>query len=105
MTETQMKVYEYLLKIPKGKVVTYGQIAAYLGNPRMARVVGNILHVNPAPDTYPCFRVVNAKGRLAVNFGIGGVEEQKRRLEADGIEVEGDFVDLRRYLWCGSPTV
>ena len=41
------KVYKYLTNIPKGKVVTYGQIAEYLGNKKLARVVGNILHNNP----------------------------------------------------------
>lgn len=93
----KQKVYDFLLTIPKGKVVTYGQIAAYLGSKNLARVVGNILHVNPDPDTHPCFKVVNARGRLAQNFGIGGIEEQKRRLEADGIEVINYTVDLRKY--------
>ena len=40
-------VYEYLTRIPKGKVVTYGQIAEYLGNKHLAQTVGNILHENP----------------------------------------------------------
>ena len=44
------KVYEFLRTIPKGKVVTYGQIAEYLGNKKLARVVGNILHNNPDKD-------------------------------------------------------
>ncbi len=96
----KQKVYDYLLTIPKGKVVTYGQIANHLGNPGLARVVGNILHVNPYPDFYPCYKVVNAKGRLAKNFGFGGIEEQKRRLEADGIEVRDDYtVDIEKYIF------
>ena len=41
------KVFNYLTTVPKGKVVTYGQIASYLGNRKLARVVGNILHNNP----------------------------------------------------------
>ena len=56
------KVYEYLRTIPKGKVVTYGQIAEYLGNKKFVRIVGNILHVNPDPIKYPCYKVVNSKG-------------------------------------------
>ena len=48
-----LKVYEFLLTIPKGKVVTYGQIAEYLGNKKLARVVGNILHNNPNEEKYP----------------------------------------------------
>ena len=99
MNELSKKVYEYLLKIPKGKVVTYGQIATYLGNPRLARVVGNILHNNPDENKYPCYKVVNAKGRLAPSFAFGGADVQKQRLQADGIEVYDDMVDLSKYQW------
>lgn len=91
-----MAVYEYLQTIPHGKVVTYGQIAAALGRPGAARAVGNILHVNREPDVYPCYKVVNAQGRLAKHFGLG-IEEQKRRLEHDGITVENYKVDLEIY--------
>lgn len=91
------QVYAFLRTVPAGKVVTYGQIATYLGNPHLARVVGNILHHNPDPDHTPCFRVVNSAGRLAPNFAIDGPEEQQRRLEADGIEVKNLHVDLSRY--------
>lgn len=93
----KQKVYDYLLTIPKGKVATYGQIAEALGNPKLARVVGNILHVNPEPDRYPCYKVVNSQGKLAANFGFGGPEEQQRRLEKDGIEVINGKVDLKKY--------
>lgn len=79
------KVYSYLLTIPEGKVVTYGQIADYLGNPRLARVVGNILHSNPSECKYPCYKVVSAKGQLSRNFAFGGIEKQKEKLEAEGI--------------------
>lgn len=95
----KQKVYEFLRTIPKGKVVTYGQIAEFLGNKKLSRVVGNILHVNPEPDVYPCFKVVNAQGRLAEHFGCGGLQEQKRRLEADGIRVTDGKVDLKKYQW------
>jgi len=91
------KVYEYLLAIPKGKVVTYGQIAKYLGNPKLARVVGNILHNNPNEEKYPCYKVVNSKGQLSANFAFGGIEKQKEKLEADGITVSNYKVDLEKY--------
>ncbi len=93
------KVYDFLLKIPKGKVVTYQDIAIYLGNKKLSRVVGNILLNNPNPDKFPCFRVVNSKGELALNFGYKGIEEQKRRLINDGIEVNNYKVDLDKYRW------
>lgn len=91
------KVFDCLLKIPKGKVVTYKQIAIYLGNPALARAVVNILHQNEDPDKYPCYKVVNSKGKLAQNFAFGGIEGQKRRLEEEGIIVQSDTVDLKLY--------
>lgn len=91
------KIYEFLTTIPKGKVVTYAQIAEYLGNKNLCRVVGNILHINPDPIKYPCYKVVNSKGELSKNFGDGGIEIQKQRLEADGIEVVNYKVDLNKY--------
>lgn len=90
-------VFAYLLTIPYGKVVTYGQIAAYLGNPKLARVVGNILHQNPDPQKYPCYKVVNAKGKLAAHFAFGGIAGQREKLEREGIRVVNDAVDLEKY--------
>lgn len=96
---TKEDVYAYLRTIPKGKVVTYGQIGRHFGNPKLARVVGNMLHTNPDPDRNPCFKVVNSQGKLAKAFGCGGLPEQQRRLEADGIVVEQGRVDLAVYQW------
>lgn len=94
------KVYEFLRTIPSGKVVTYGQIGEYLGNKKLARVIGNILHTNPDPIKWPCYKVVNSKGELARNFGdVGGIETQKQRLEKDNIEVKDYKVDLEKYQW------
>lgn len=92
------KVYYYLTTIPKGKVVTYGQIAEYLGNKKFARVVGNILHMNPDSLRYPCFKVVNQKGELAKNFK-DGIAIQKDRLILDGVEVIDNKVNLDKYQW------
>ena len=93
------KVYEYLTTIPKGKVVTYKQVAENLGNKGMARVVGNILHKNPDEHKYPCYKVLNSKGELAEAFVFGGKEVQKEKLEKDGIEVINNKVDLNLYQW------
>ena len=92
-------VYEYLAAIPRGKVVTYGQIAAFLGDKNLARSVGNILHVNPDGDKYPCYKVVNSRGCLAENYAFGGAVGQRLRLEADGITVSDNRVDLKVYQW------
>ena len=93
------EVFEYLTKIPKGKVVTYKQIAEHLGNKKLARVVGNILHKNPDGDKYPCFKVVNSQGGLTDAFAFNGIEKQKRRLENDGVKVANYKVDLDMYQW------
>ena len=90
------KVYGFLKTIPTGKVVTYGQIAEYLGNRRLARVVGNILHNNPNEDKYPCYKVVDSKGNLSKHFAFGGIEKQKEKLEKEGIIVSDYKVDLNQ---------
>ncbi len=90
-------VYELVKKVPKGKVVTYGEIAREIGNKRMARQVGWALHVNPEPGVIPCHRVVNRFGKLSSAFAFGGVNRQAELLRAEGVEVEDDMVDLKRY--------
>lgn len=90
-------LYELLRIIPHGKVVTYGTLAQMLGNRALARAVGNALHSNPDGEKYPCYKVVNSKGELSHAYAFGGMEEQKRRLEQDGIIVENGKVDLKRY--------
>ena len=91
------KVYDFLKTVPKGKVVTYGQIAEHLGNRKAARAVGNILHSNPNGEEIPCYKVVDSKGRLSEHYAFGGIEKQKERLEKEGIEVKNYRVDLNKY--------
>ncbi len=93
------KVYEFTRSIPEGKVATYGQIAEYLGNRNLARVVGNILHNNPDPTSIPCHRVVNSKGRVSPAFAFGGAVAQQALLETEGImfETKGQ-VNLKKYI-------
>ena len=91
------RIYEAVKKIPKGKVATYAQVAELAGNKKMSRAVGNVLHKNPDPENIPCFRVVNSKGELAPAFAFGGEDEQRKRLEEDGVEVKDGRVDLKKY--------
>ena len=91
------RIYQAVMSVPEGKVATYGQIASMAGNGNAARVVGNALHVNPAPGVIPCHRIVNSKGRLAPEFAFGGVSEQARLLRAEGVEVTDNRVDLKKY--------
>ena len=99
------RIYEAVKKIPKGKVATYGQVAAMAGNPKMSRAVGNALHRNPEPSQIPCFRVVNAKGELSGEFAFGGKGRQQALLEADGIEVIDGKVNLQKYGITLSPEI
>ena len=93
------RIYEAVKKIPYGKVATYSQIARLAGNSKMSRAVGNALHKNPDPDNIPCFRVVDAKGTLAGGFAFGGAEVQAKLLEAEGVKVNENKVDLSIYQW------
>ena len=93
----KQRLYELLASVPKGRVVTYGRLAEMLGNKHLARAVGNALHKNPDGNKYPCYKVVNSKGELSRGYAFGGISEQKRRLEADGIIVVNDKVDLDKY--------
>lgn len=97
MTDFALEVYDAVKRIPKGHVASYGQVALMAGHPGASRAVGNILHKNPWPDDVPCFRVVHADGSLTPAFAFGGMNEQRRRLEADGIEVINYRVNMIEY--------
>ena len=94
----KQKLYTLLTQIPYGKVVSYGCLAQMLGNRAWARAVGTALHNNPDGEKYPCYKVVNSKGELSSAFAFGGLAEQQRRLEAEGIVVADGRVDLTKYL-------
>lgn len=93
------KIYEVVRKIPRGKVLTYGAVAALAGNPRWSRVVGYALHVNPDPSTIPCHRVVNRFGECSGSFAFGGENRQRELLESEGIVFENGKVNLKKYHW------
>ena len=95
------KIYEVVKKIPKGRVATYGLVAAMAGNPRWSQVVGYALHVNPEPIKIPCHRVVNKFGELSDAFAFGGKESHAELLKNEGVEVIDGRVDLSKYLWNG----
>ncbi len=90
-------VYACVAQIPRGRVMTYGQIAALCGSPRAARIVGGVAHFGP--EDLPWHRVVNKQGGLAAGF-YGGRSEQARRLEEEGAVVSADYtVDIDNLLW------
>jgi methylated-DNA-protein-cysteine methyltransferase-like protein len=92
------KIRQVITQIPKGKVSTYGEVARAVGITD-ARKVGWAVYGNQDKNI-PCHRVVNKNGYLAEKFSLGGWQEQRFRLEQDGIEFkEEKRVDLDRYLF------
>jgi methylated-DNA-protein-cysteine methyltransferase-like protein len=91
-TPFQRRVVAVVRRIPRGRVATYGDVAALAGAPRAARAVGTVMRDCRDPSV-PCHRVVGAAGALG---GFGGSPQLKReRLRAEGIEV--GFRRLRRF--------
>ena len=91
------KVYEFVKRIPKGKVTTYGDVARAIGKPRASRQVGWALHCNPYFGEVPCHRVVFRDGSLAQNFAFGGSDVQKNMLLSEGVGFIDDKVDMKNY--------
>ncbi len=83
-TEFQCKVWEELRRIPYGKVITYGELARRLGNPKAARAVGGANGCNPIPIIVPCHRVIATGERLG-GFG-SGIDIKKRLLHLEGVD-------------------
>ena len=92
-------IYDVVKQIPKGKVATYGQVAALAGNKKWSRVVGYALHANPDPEHIPCHRVVNRLGEVSKAFAFGGENRQITLLENEGVELDGNRVKLEKYRW------
>ena len=96
-TYTQ-RVVEAIKRIPRGKVATYGQLAAMAGNPRGARQVVRVLHTLSEKESLPWHRVINSKGTISLTGA--GFDEQKALLEAEGVAVDGrGAVDLEKDGW------
>ena len=92
------KVYEAVKLIPRGRVATYGQVAAAIGNKRLSRVVGYALHVNPEPGVIPCHRVVKRDGSVSEAFAFGGGNRQVELLRAEGVAFAAEGrVDMARF--------
>ena len=72
-------MWDELLKIPYGETITYGELAARIGNPKASRAVGMANHHNPISIIVPCHRVIGARGKLV---GYGGGLDLKERLLA-----------------------
>lgn len=98
------RVYAVVRKIPRGKVASYGQIAALLGHPQAARTVGwalNALRDSDIEDV-PWQRVINSQGRISISRVDLGADLQRALLEEEGVEFNSrGYVDLNRFGWEG----
>ena len=91
-------VYDLVARIPKGRVMTYGQIATLCGSPRSAIIVGQVAHWGPLD--LPWQRVVNKNGGLAAGYTTGGREAHRRDLEAEGVAVDDNYrVNVHALIW------
>jgi methylated-DNA-protein-cysteine methyltransferase-like protein len=97
------RVYKVVSQIPKGNVMTYGQIAAVCGAAWAAWEVGQIAHTGPSD--LPWQRVVNKQGGLAVGWPDGGQAAHAEKLRADGVKVSENYtVDVKGLLWTPDAT-
>ena len=97
MTEFTRNVITIIQHIPKGKVMTYGQIAVKAGNHLGARQVSRILHSMSEKYDLPWHRVINSKGMIGLKGNAALI--QKSLLIDEGIEVEGVRISLEKYLF------
>ena len=92
-------VYDLVRRIPPGRVMGYGHVAAALGRPRMARQVGWALAGLPAGTDVPWQRVIRSNGHLALQGDPTRGLLQARLLRDEGVVFTGDRVDMGRYGW------
>ena len=99
MNEFRRRVWRLVAKIPRGRVATYGQIAAWLGWPRRARMVG--MAMRQCPPGVPWQRVVNASGGISLRAAAGSMLTQRILLQQEGVVLRSGRVPLARYRWPG----
>ncbi len=96
---TYERIYRVIRRIPRGRVATYGQVAAFAGIPGRARQVGYALHVVPASARVPWHRVINARGEISLRKS-GESTQQRTLLEKEGVVFDAEGrVSLKRYGW------
>jgi methylated-DNA-protein-cysteine methyltransferase-like protein len=107
MNANRARIYAAVRRIPRGRVSTYGAIAALAGLDGHARQVGYALHDLPPDSGVPWHRVVNARGEISPRTAGDSHELQRLLLEAEGVEFDlRGRIDLKRFGWrCGRTEV
>ena len=86
-TKFQIKVWNYLKKIPKGETRTYLQVAKAIGKPKAHRAVANAVGKNPYPPIIPCHRVIRSDGSLGGYSGKGGIKTKLKLLRSEKVKI------------------
>ena len=86
-TPFQIKIWNYLKKIPKGRVKTYSQVAKAIGKPKAIRAVANAIGRNPYSPSIPCHRVIRSDGSLGGYSGKGGIKQKLKLLRSEKIKI------------------
>ena len=103
MTDFQEKVFAVVRRIPKGRVVSYGGVAALLGQPRAARGVGTALRTIDDDREIPWWRVVNRNGEISISHLSLSRNLQRTLLEREGVEFDDrGRIDWKRFGWDGT---
>ena len=87
-TKFQLKVWNYLKKIPKGKVKTYADVAKAIGKPLAVRAVANAIGKNPYSPKIPCHRVIRLDGSLGGYSGKGGIRKKRHLLRSEKVFIK-----------------
>lgn len=93
------KVYSIIMKVPKGKVITYKGLAELAGNPNAARAVGNIMKKNKHPEKIPCYKVVKSDGNIGGYSAKGGIKRKIELLRKEGIRIYRGKIDKRNIIY------
>jgi len=92
VTPFRRLVFEALLdNVPRGSLITYGELASAVGSPGSARAVGSALSSNPWPLVVPCHRVVLSNGHIGPYSAGSGISTKRRLLVSEGLEIDAEF--------------
>ena len=98
MSKFKEKVYEIVRLIPRGRVVSYGQVALMAGIPRAAIQVGWVLHISDESNNLPWWRVINNAGRISTTCLEHTAQRQKELLTKEGVKVDAKLnIDIKKY--------
>ena len=99
-TKLSESCYSLLKKIPKGKVITYKELAIAL-NTKAYRAIGQILKKNKNPETIPCYKVIKTDGNIGGYCGSSqkNINKKIKLLKKDGIKIENNKINLDKYLY------